>query len=88
MKDDLKKIVIENFESSSGNKLQNLKLSYQFFGKRLGTAPVILINHALTRNSIVSGNDGWLTEIVAGLCDENENVEDSIKREMVEEIGI
>ena len=64
MKDDLKKIVIENFESSSGNKLQNLKLSYQFFGKRLGTAPVILINHALTGNSIVSGKDGWWTEIV------------------------
>ena len=32
-------------------------------------------------------SSGWLTEIVAGLCDENENVEDSIKREMVEEIG-
>ena len=64
MKDDLKKIVIENFESSSGNKLQNLKLSYQFFGKRLGTAPVILINHALTGNSTVSGKDGWWSEIV------------------------
>ena len=64
MKDDLKKIVIENFESSSGNKLQNFQLSYQFFGKRLGTAPVILINHALTGNSIVSGKDGWWSEIV------------------------
>ena len=64
MKDDLKKIVIENFESSSGNKLQNLKLSYQFFGKRLGTAPVILINHALTGNSTVSGKHGWWSEIV------------------------
>ena len=64
MKDDLKKIVIENFESSSGNKLQNFQLSYQFFGKRLGTAPIILINHALTGNSIVSGKDGWWSEIV------------------------
>ena len=64
MKDDLKKIVIEDFESSTGKKLQNLQLSYQFFGKRLGTAPIILINHALTGNSIVSGKNGWWSEIV------------------------
>ena len=64
MKDDLKKIVIEDFKSSSGNKLQNLQLSYQFFGKRLGTAPIILINHALTGNSVISGKYGWWSEIV------------------------
>ena len=64
MKDDLKKIVIENFEASSGNKLQNFQLSYQFFGKRLGTAPIILINHALTGNSNVCGKDGWWSEII------------------------
>ncbi len=60
----LKKIVIENFEVSSGNKLKNFQLSYQFFGKRLGTAPIILINHALTGNSNVCGKDGWWNEII------------------------
>tara|TARA_A100001015_G_scaffold142296_1_gene157879 strand:- start:578 stop:1543 length:966 start_codon:yes stop_codon:yes gene_type:complete len=64
LKDNLKKIVIEDFESSCGKKLQNLQLSYQFFGRRLGTAPIILINHALTGNSVVSGEDGWWSEIV------------------------
>jgi len=60
----LKKIVLKNFEVSSGNKLQNFQLSYQFFGKRLGTAPIILINHALTGNSNVCGKDGWWNEII------------------------
>ena len=64
MKDDLKKIVIEDLKSLTENKLQNLQLSYQFFGKRLGTAPIILINHALTGNSTVSGKHGWWSEIV------------------------
>ena len=64
MKDDLKKIVIENFESSSGKKFQNFQLSYQFFGKTFGTAPIILINHALTGNSNVCGKDGWWSEII------------------------
>ena len=52
MKDELKKIVIENFEPSSGNKFQSFQLTYQFFGKKLGDAPIILINHALTGNSL------------------------------------
>ena len=60
----IKKIAIENFESSSGNKIQNFQLSYQFYGKRLGTAPIILVNHALTGNSKVSGKDGWWSEII------------------------
>ena len=64
MKDGLKKIVIENFETSSGNKFQSFQLTYQFFGKKLGAAPIILINHALTGNSLVCGKNGWWNEIV------------------------
>ncbi len=64
MKDELKKIVIENFETSSGFKSKSFHLTYQFFGKKLGTAPVILVNHALTGNSLVSGKNGWWSEIV------------------------
>ena len=64
MKDELKKIVIEDFETSSGNKFQSFQLTYQFFGKKLGAAPIILINHALTGNSLVCGKNGWWGEIV------------------------
>ena len=64
MKFEINKIVIEDFESSLGNKYQSFQLTYQFFGKKLGTAPIILINHALTGNSIVSGKNGWWNEIV------------------------
>jgi len=64
LKDELKKIVIEDFETSSGNIFQSFQLTYQFFGKKLGNAPIILINHALTGNSLVCGKNGWWSEIV------------------------
>ena len=64
MKDELKKIVIENFELSSGDKTQSFQLTYQFFGNKLGTAPIILINHALTGNSNLTGKNGWWKDVV------------------------
>ncbi|MGR3854831.1 alpha/beta fold hydrolase [Chryseobacterium indologenes] len=45
-------------------KEYHIPLSYQFFGKDLFTAPVILINHALTGNSNVSGEKGWWKQLV------------------------
>ena len=39
-------------------------MSYQYFGKKLGTAPVVLVNHALTGNSNVAGENGWWKDIV------------------------
>ena len=41
-----------------------MNLSYQVFGEELGTAPIILINHALTGNSDVAGKNGWWQDIV------------------------
>ena len=61
---ELKHIVIENFTSEKGNIYPELKLSYQVFGKKLHTAPVVLINHALTGNSNVAGENGWWTDLV------------------------
>ena len=52
-----------NFTLESG-KTVSLKLSYQLFGKPLGTAPIVLVNHALTGNSNVSGPNGWWKDIV------------------------
>lgn len=46
------------------SKLELLKLSYQVFGKKLDTAPVVLVNHALTGNSLVAGEKGWWNSII------------------------
>jgi len=54
----LQHITIANYETESG-KTASLNLSYQTFGKPLHTAPIILVNHALTGNSNVTGENGW-----------------------------
>ena len=64
MEEGLKHILLENFETVSGSKIKKIQISYQVFGKELGSAPVILVNHALTGNSLVSGINGWWSEII------------------------
>lgn len=39
-------------------------LTYRVFGPPLNTASVVLINHALTGNSLISGEGGWWKELV------------------------
>ncbi|MCK0122863.1 bifunctional aspartate kinase/homoserine dehydrogenase I [Gelidibacter sp. F2691] len=56
-------IQIQNFELESGKTI-TLKLSYQLFGQALGTAPIILVNHALTGNSNVAGEGGWWLDVI------------------------
>ena len=64
----MKTISIENFKTQSGYTL-DLPLSYELFGQPLHTAPVILVNHALTGNSHVAGDDGWWNSIIGdGKC--------------------
>ena len=64
MEEELKYILIQDFETLDGLKILNINLSYQVFGKKLGTAPVILINHALTGNSLVTGKNGWWSKVI------------------------
>ena len=64
MEDELKHILLEDFETLTGSKIKKIQISYQVFGKELGSAPVILVNHALTGNSLVSGINGWWSEII------------------------
>ena len=59
----LKKHSITNFKLQSG-KIISLTLSYQIFGKELHEGPVVLVNHSLTGNSNVSGEDGWWSDII------------------------
>ncbi len=56
-------IEFNHFELCSGRSI-NLRLSYQVFGKPLKGNPVVLVNHALTGNSNVSGEAGWWNAIV------------------------
>ena len=64
MKHDLPCIIIPTFTTESGTEFQNIELSYQLFGQQLGTAPVVLVNHALTGNSHVAGENGWWSDII------------------------
>ena len=57
-------VIIEYYVTESGAQFSSLPLSYQLFGKVLGTAPVILINHALTGNSDVAGENGWWKSLI------------------------
>jgi homoserine O-acetyltransferase/O-succinyltransferase len=41
-----------------------INLSYQVFGQPVGTAEVVLVNHALTGNSNVAGENGWWKSLV------------------------
>ncbi|WP_034923574.1 alpha/beta fold hydrolase [Gillisia sp. CAL575] len=59
----LQKIKISNFKNNAGT-IQELQLTYQIFGRELGTAPIVLVNHALTGNSAVTGKNGWWKEII------------------------
>lgn len=59
----LKYIEIDNFELQSGKTI-SFRLSYQNFGQDLYTAPVVLVNHALTGNSKVTGENGWWNAII------------------------
>lgn len=45
-------------------QLRNIKISYQIFGQALHTAPIVLINHALTGNSNIAGENGWWKALV------------------------
>ncbi|XCF07172.1 bifunctional aspartate kinase/homoserine dehydrogenase I [Tamlana crocina] len=64
MKHPLQHINIKNYTTESGVLVSELKLSYQVFGQTLGEAPIILVNHALTGNSNVAGEDGWWKDLI------------------------
>ncbi|WP_409515130.1 alpha/beta fold hydrolase [Chryseobacterium sp.] len=52
-----------SYHTNSGREY-NISLSYQLFGKELFSAPVILVNHALTGNSDVAGEKGWWKKLI------------------------
>ena len=64
----LQRLDIKDYTTFSG-VTQHIELSYQLFGKPLHTAPVVLVNHALTGNSNVAGDHGWWSALIGpGKC--------------------
>ncbi len=59
----LHQLSIQDYVTDSGYKL-DINLSYEIFGLPLHTAPIILVNHALTGNSNVAGEQGWWNTLI------------------------
>ena len=60
----LQKINIQNWNLENGKTIENIPIFYQTFGQSLGTSPVVLVNHALTGNSNVVGDNGWWNDLI------------------------
>ena len=60
----LEKIDLFNFDLENGSRRTHIPLFYQTFGKPIGTAPVVVVNHALTGNSNVTGENGWWNDLI------------------------
>ncbi|WP_073152860.1 alpha/beta fold hydrolase [Mesonia phycicola] len=59
----LRFITVKDFKTEKGFS-KDFDLSYQIFGQSLGSAPVVLVNHALTGNSTLVGKNAWFDQIV------------------------
>ncbi|MFV8360585.1 alpha/beta fold hydrolase [Flavobacterium sp. LS1P3] len=57
-------ITVQNFITESGAFYATINLSFQVFGPALHTAPIVLVNHALTGNSQVVGDKGWWNDLI------------------------
>ena len=64
-------ITLQNFTTESGAFYATLNLSFQVFGCTLHTAPIVLVNHALSGNSQVVGENGWWNDLIG----ENKTIE-------------
>ena len=57
----MKQILFEEYKNNL--KIEH-QLFYEVFGKEINTAPTILVNHALTGNSSVTGENGWWKKLI------------------------
>ncbi len=60
----LEKIDLFNFELENGKQKSFLPLFYQTFGQPIGNSPIVVVNHALTGNSTVIGENGWWNDLI------------------------
>ncbi|WP_367183332.1 alpha/beta fold hydrolase [uncultured Aquimarina sp.] len=65
----LQQVQISDFITSKGEKVDKISLFYEVFGKSLHKAPIVFVNHALTGNSKVCGDQGWWNGLIgSGKC--------------------
>lgn len=65
----LQSIHIKDFTTLRKVAYKEVLLSYEVFGPALHTAPIVLVNHALTGNSHVTGKEGWWNSLIGeGKC--------------------
>lgn len=64
MENKLKSITINNFTTENGAFYASLNLSFQVFGPAILSAPIVLVNHALTGNSQIVGENGWWNDLI------------------------
>ena len=57
-------IILQNFTTESGASYNSLPLSFALFGLPLHSAPIVLVNHALTGNAQVTGENGWWNDLI------------------------
>lgn len=57
-------LTLADYTTHSGFNFKDIPLTYQVFGKELGTAPIVLVTHALTGNSNVCGENGWWKSLI------------------------
>lgn len=57
-------ISIQNFTTENGALYRSLPLSFTIFGLPLHSAPIVLVNHALTGNAQVTGENGWWNDLI------------------------
>jgi homoserine O-acetyltransferase len=61
---NLEKIELFAFDLENGKQRPYIPLFYQTFGQPIGHAPVVVVNHALTGNSNVTGENGWWNDLI------------------------
>ena len=60
----LGQVTLSDFTNWRGESIPSLTLTYQVAGPALGTAPIVLVCHALTGNSAVAGPEGWWAQLI------------------------
>ena len=61
---NLEKIDLFNFDLENGKQHPHIPLFFQQFGQPIGNSPIVVVNHALTGNSTVTGETGWWNDLI------------------------
>lgn len=57
-------IIIQDFITESGATYHSIPLHFTLAGQPLHSAPIVLVNHALTGNAQVTGENGWWNDLI------------------------